>query len=252
MHFVVRAAFDAVGKLLAPPRCAACAARLRRAVVFCAPCVATINACEVPFQSAWGETVQAPLLYGGAVRTAILRLKYQNQPHLARGLGDLLAPLLGAFEVAGFDAVVPVPSRPSQLRKRGYNPAGLLAQRGARTLKMPVWYRSLRALEGAWVESLAARSNAQVSRSRAARLLRADVTGDGGGGLAGGFEPGSDLTRLGGRKLVLVDDIVTTGTARVPFGLDFCGRARGGAGRALQNGARRRTKPGNPSRRAIC
>ncbi|MGB7443145.1 MAG: ComF family protein [Coleofasciculaceae cyanobacterium] len=73
---------------------------------------------------AWGS-------YGGIMKRTIARLKYENQPQLARPLGQWLgdtwlkSPV--AFSTNKLRAV-PIPVHPSKLKIRGYNQAELIAR----------------------------------------------------------------------------------------------------------------------------
>jgi ComF family protein len=133
-------------------------------------------------------------------------MKYERRPDLARPLADLLwreiephrAAMTGAF-------VVPVPLHPSRLASRGFNQSALLARRIAAALGA----RYLPLALGRW------RDTAQQSTlDREAR--RANV--------ADAFYVRQPL-RIRGRRILLVDDVRTTGAT-----LDACIRALAGAG----------------------
>jgi ComF family protein len=186
---------DVVGAALGPAACGACDAPLRTGLVFCSGCAVTIERCTRPVQTVFGDSVATPLVYGGALRTALIRLKYERRGDLARGLGDLLAPTLMDLERLGFDVIVPVPSRRSRLAQRGYNPAGLLATRAARatalvTSPVALAYASVGLPVGM----------TQALRTREARMALSSET----------FVAVSRLP-LRGRRVVLLDDVVTTG-----------------------------------------
>jgi ComF family protein len=177
-------AFDVFASVLAPPRCAACDAPVPRLAVFCAPCASTVEPGGSEGDAAFG--------YGGAVAQAIVRLKYESRPDLARPLGDLLwrwlspraATLRGAL-------VVPVPLHPSRLAERGYNQSALLARRVARHLDAPFAPLAL---------ARARDTPKQATLDREARLAN----------VAGAFRA-REAARVGGRAVLLVDDVSTTG-----------------------------------------
>ena len=124
---------EALVATLAPPRCAACDARVRMLAVFCPPCARTAT-------SASDEAAlpTAALVYGGAVARAVVRMKYEARPDLARPLADLMWRALEphAASLRG-SVVVPVPLHASRLAERGYNQSALLARRLARRLGAP-------------------------------------------------------------------------------------------------------------------
>jgi predicted amidophosphoribosyltransferase len=55
------------------------------------------------------------------VADALLGLKHGGRRHLIRPLGAVLAPALAAALGRGVDAVMPVPLHPRRLRRRGFN-----------------------------------------------------------------------------------------------------------------------------------
>lgn len=172
--------------LLAPPRCAACDARLRGRAVFCAACAPSVIP-AIPFVA---DGVAAFALYGGAVSEALRRLKYGGRADLAGPLGHLARRAARAASLRA-DAVVPVPLHPARLAERGYNQAALLAMEVAEELEVPLWPRALRRV----------RPTAQQARlDRTARRHN----------VAGAFAVRSPEA-VAGRRLLLIDDVCTTG-----------------------------------------
>lgn len=174
--------------VLAPPACAACDAALATSAVLCAPCASAFVPAEA--MELDGLSVHAAGLYGGPLATAIQRLKFGDRSDLARPLGELLRRL--ALERAlEADVLVPVPLHPRRLAARGYNQSALLARRLAKTLDAQVDTASLvRRADG----------RAQLALSRSERQAN----------LVGAFAV-TDPRALFGRRVALVDDVVTTG-----------------------------------------
>ncbi len=189
-----------LGDVLSPPRCAACEVGVSRDHVFCAACAASVERSrpdELP-PAAEGHALDCEIpavdvafgYYGGALATAIRRLKYEDRPYLARPLGELLR---GACRAAGVraDAVLPVPLHPQRLAERGYNQSALLAFHVARELDAPVLTNALaRKVDTAPQVTL-------TSAERHANLAAAMCV----------TRP--DAVR--GRVLALIDDVATTG-----------------------------------------
>jgi predicted amidophosphoribosyltransferase len=130
----------------------------------------------------------ALLEYDGAGRELVARLKYRNArasiPFLARGM----AAIAGIATPAGgpaIDLVTWAPTTRARLRSRGFDQAELLARAVAAVLHVPC-RRLLRRHPGA----------AQTGRDALARHE------------GPGFEP---RRRLAGSRVLLVDDVVTTG-----------------------------------------
>ncbi len=127
-------------------------------------------------------------LHFGPMAQAIHRFKYGKRPEHAVVLGMHAAE--GCLEhVGAVDLVAPVPLHPLRRRERGYDQAALLARHVARALAVPLDVIALERIR---------HTGQQVGRDRDARL----------GAVRGAFraEP-----RLRGRRILLVDDVVTTG-----------------------------------------
>jgi ComF family protein len=181
---------ELVAAVLAPPRCAACDARVSMLAAFCGTCASTVQ--PAPAQTPGGASAVAAFVYGGAVARTIVRLKYEQRPDLARPLGDLLWRALEPREAAlSGVVVVPVPLHPSRLAERGFNQSALIASRVAHRLRAP-----FRPLALARVRD----TPQQAALDRPARLAN----------LAGAFNARRP-EQLVARDVLLVDDVRTTG-----------------------------------------
>lgn len=179
---------------LVPPFCRVCS--VPGDFGLCQPCAETER---------WFDGIRSPYRYEGAVRKAILALKYGGIKAAAPQLGDMLADYLSANPL-GSDAVVPVPMHRARLRERGYNQAGLLAQRVA--MRCGVEYRPEMLVRTRAAQPQAGTSNAA---ERVANVAGSVAAPDG--------------LDLGGRRILLVDDVATTGST-----LSECAAALKGAG----------------------
>jgi ComF family protein len=148
--------------------------------------------------------VTAFAYYGGAVETALHKLKYGGRGDLAAPLGHLLRRAARASNVRA-DAVVPVPLHPRRLVTRGYNQSALLGAEVASELRAPLDTRSLTRVR---------HTAQQIRLDRGARLAN----------VADAFRVTS-CRRLEGCRVVLVDDVVTTGAT-----VAACARALRDAG----------------------
>lgn len=148
----------------------------------------------------------APLLqlewcapFRGTVRKALLDLKYAGEQRLAVPLGEAVARRWRAAG-AGGDVVVPVPVHAERSRRRGYDQAALIARVAARRLDLPFAPILQRTRVTAAQFDLDRRDRAaNVGGAFALRELPART----------GLDPRHPLA---GRWVVLVDDVVTTGS----------------------------------------
>ena len=138
------------------------------------------------------DEIRAPYLYlpSSPIHKAIRMLKYRGISALAPELADLLAQFM-EDSPARFDRVVPVVSHPSRVRKRGYSQAALIAFQLGERLDIPV-------LE----DGVARVRNAPSQLSTPSRERRWT-------NVHGNFASEHDL---GGLVILLVDDLVTTGS----------------------------------------
>jgi ComF family protein len=114
--------------------------------------------------------------------------------HVARPLGQLLRSAFrsrgGALDPTCWDAIVPVPLHPRRLTERGYNQAALLARYAIHGLGLQLApWRALRRIRAT------APQPRRDRRARQANVHRAFAAGPGVCGL----------------RLLLVDDVLTTG-----------------------------------------
>jgi ComF family protein len=186
---LLRALASWLADALAPPACAACDVRLRRRAVFCAACASAVVA-SVPNRDEGAVPLVAFALFGGPVAVALRRLKYAGRSDLAAPLGTL-ARRAARRAGLGADVVVPVPLHPARLAERGYNQAALVGAEVARELGVPLDARALSRT----------RDTPQQARLDRARRLE---------NVAGAFRARAPA-RLRGRRVVLVDDVATTG-----------------------------------------
>jgi ComF family protein len=197
------------------------------AALFCAACRATIRAPEPPLCARCGESLhnphaQRPALpgteewlcevcaagrgpttltalraaaaYDGAVRQAVLALKYRRQPRAAAPLGALLADALRALGWQP-DLIMPVPLHRDRVQRRGYNQAELLARRCARLHRFPF------------------RTDLLIRR-RATRPQVGLSAADRHSNVADAFTLASPRAAalLDGKRILLIDDVATTGS----------------------------------------
>lgn len=130
----------------------------------------------------------AAVAFTGRARNIVLGLKYRNRRAVGRHLAGLIANRLVEQRAhVGIDVVTWAPTSSKRRRDRGFDQGELLARTVARQLGVPC--RRLLERDG---------SSSQTGRSRAERL-------DHGPGFVA--RPGIE-----GRRVLVVDDVVTTGS----------------------------------------
>ena len=139
------------------------------------------------------DAARAATRFEGPVREMIHRFKYDRRVQLARPLGLIAAGTLAPWiTLTSADLVVPVPLHVRRLRQRGFNQAVLISQVLARQCKLPLDRTSLRRIR--WTEP-------QVNLAAAERALN----------VRGAFAVRCP-SRVKGRRVLLVDDVFTTGS----------------------------------------
>jgi ComF family protein len=182
------ARFAWIANIVAPLRCAACD------TLGSSLCESCLAACAKHGPVTRAAKSSAPFIvalgpYGGALARAIRHIKFGGRRDVARTLGGLLASSI-AF---GADLIVPIPLHAARLRERGFNQAELVADAVAATLGIPVEDMAIQ------------RTTATAPQSQlplAAR--RANVLG--------AFGAGPRASNIFGRRVLVVDDVVTTGS----------------------------------------
>ena len=131
--------------------------------------------------------------YEGALRELLLRFKFGKERFLGRALAELLQfRLLKENALESVDVILPVPLHFWRRFSRGFNQAELIARRVAEVSKIP------------FLPGLLVRKKNTPSQTMLPRRLRLQ-------GLRRAFAAKS-RERVRGRHLLLVDDVLTTGT----------------------------------------
>jgi ComF family protein len=198
---------------LLPPRCLACGEEVAEPGLLCGPCWSAITflgpphcaCCGLPFafENAPGllcgscaggrpefDRARAVMRYDDASRGLVLSFKHGDRTDAAPAYG-LWLRRAGAELLDDADGLVPVPLHWTRLFLRRYNQAALLADALRRAGGPPV------------LPDLLVRRRRTPSQGHLGRLARARNVRS-----AFALKRGADIA---GRRLVLVDDVMTTG-----------------------------------------
>jgi len=182
-------------ELLYPTRCAFCHKLTRGAEEpVCPACLKSLpyTPKEAQKQSfPHLETCLSPLYYEKNVRSSLLRYKFGGVNAYAKVYADFLAKCIDENQVF-CDSITWVPISRRRLRRRGYDQARLLAEELARRLDIPC-VAALRKT----------RDNPPQSGLRHPDARRSNVSG------VYSVRKGAETE---GKRLLLIDDIVTTGS----------------------------------------
>jgi ComF family protein len=189
--------------LALPAFCAGCDAE---GTALCEACCRTLNVrLSLPPGVPLGLKAAMPLPlaqlewcapFSGVVRASLHRLKYAGEKRLAVPLGEAMAARW-RIAGAGGELLVPVPVHAARARVRGFDQAVLLARNASRALRMP------------WLVALERSRNTAPQFDLGRNERRANVRG------AFQVRGPTDALAVRGRWIVLVDDVVTTGSTLV-------------------------------------
>ncbi len=198
--------------LLYPRPCLACSGPLVRGEeILCSQCLSDLpktnshhfdfNAIDarfagrLPVKQAWAFLT---FRKGGLVQHLLHQLKYNNHPEIGIALGRMFGHEITQYGFDPFDLIVPVPLHESRKRKRGYNQSAKLAEGLSDSLGSP------------WSETVAVRNVGNATQTRLSRSDRWKNVRD-------VFQVAAE--GLMGKRILLVDDIITTGAT-----LEACGQ----------------------------
>lgn len=203
-------------KLIYPLRCPVCGDYLKEEAMLCKRCLDGLKRLEPPFCSVCGvpfsgsgnshlcedclrkrpvfSSIFSPYLYQDTAMRAVQLFKFQKKMLVGKTMGILL----GRFALNIWDkkelkehVIVPVPLGKRRLRQRGFNQSLVLARYVSKAIGLPLDYLSLRRIKETEPQSLLKKDKRKKNVKGAFQVL-----GD----------------RLKRKNIILVDDVVTTGS----------------------------------------
>lgn len=145
--------------------------------------------------------VEHVLVYTYFIKNGIMQqvlhdLKYNDNQEIGAMIGRWFGHdlLLGGF-ADSFDLIIPVPLHPDKLKNRGYNQAAAFGSGLSEVLAVPQLEEGL--IRNANIES-------QTRKSKVRRIQNVD-----------GIFEAADASTLKGARILLVDDVLTTGSTLI-------------------------------------
>jgi ComF family protein len=203
---------NAVVDFALPPRCAGCGCVVEELDTFCVECWPKVDwlgddgcgTCGLPLQATDAERcarcmaappviarTRAAIAYGDMARTVVLKLKYGRRVALARMMGRHMARLVKQGD-ADDALLVPVPLHRGRLWSRGYNQSLLIAAQVEGRTAVPLLRDGMRRVRRTKpLKGMTIRQRSQEVRG-AFEVVRPEA--------------------VKGRRIVLVDDVLTTGS----------------------------------------
>ena len=227
----VRARLRFALELALPPLCPACREPLGDGIGLCATCWSKLSFIEPPYCARLGipflydpgpgmlsmqamadppayDRARAAVCYDDVARKLVQAYKYSDRLDLAPLMGRWMARA-GAELLAGADALIPVPLHWRRLWARRFNQSATLAGEIGQAAGVPVMHAALKRVRA---------TPQQVGLSHSERAEN----------VQGAFQvPAEQKSLVKGRRLVLVDDVLTSGAT-----VDTCARALLRAGAA--------------------
>lgn len=212
---ITRLLLEPLRDLVYPPVCPSCGVLVARHGAVCPPCWQKLIFIEwpfcpvmgTPFSHDMGEAIlsaaaladppvfdraRAALIYNDGARALVTALKYHDRTDLAPTMAAWMHRA-GEGWLAASDAIVPVPLHRRRLLSRRFNQAAELARQLAARTGRPL-------LVGALVRRRPTRQQVGLGAAQRADNVRGAFT-----------VAGARRAEIAGRRLVLVDDVLTTG-----------------------------------------
>lgn len=205
-----------IPKFLYPSRCPICGKVLSKDTDICPPCYQSITFIKQPFCYSCGKPLDKEeneycldctrhkksftrgfslALYDSITKPSMSAIKYKNcRQYLLFYEKETIKRYGPLFQNLHFDAILPIPIHPKRMKKRGFNQASLFAKYIGKSLHIPV-YDSLLIRESNTLP--------QKNLSPEQRLKNLQK--------AFRLYPGYENHKLPFQRILLVDDIYTTG-----------------------------------------
>lgn len=177
--------------ILFPERCPYCGDVIKPLDIACEDCKEEMPSDKIITQIAGIYEVLSPFPYDGKYKDAILKIKFGKRKQFAPQLADIMAESLKKYkDVSQFDVITFVPLHKDTLKERGFNQSELLAGYLSEKLNIPC-------------EALLKKTKKNKPQHK---LLACERKKN-----VEGVFGCTDKKLIKKRRILLVDDIVTTG-----------------------------------------
>lgn len=188
---IIKSALRTAAVALFPTRCPYCNKVIHNYEPACPECRRHFPEFSYKSYAIGGYSCAAPFPYTGNYAKAVRRLKFHNHGDLAKPLAaQIVLAVLEIYHDCRFDLITCVPMHKKDLRTRGYNQAELLARECAELMSLP-YVNTLEKIK---------RNQPQHQTSGKERFKN----------VRGVFRL-TDQVSLRGKRVLLIDDIITTG-----------------------------------------
>jgi len=175
-----------------PERCPYCNSIIEAEQIACDRCMKILCDKQQPIiRGARGYRCVASFIYDGAVRRALINIKFNEKIQFIPQIAEILAKdIHNCYNGEHFDLITAVPMHPKDQQKRGYNQSELLAKELSRLLEIP------------YIPTLI-----KVKRTKKQHHLKYTERKT---NLSGAFAI-IDKARISGKRILITDDIITSG-----------------------------------------
>lgn len=180
-----------------PPICLGCRSYLEdgeKPDMVCKKCLNKISLNKILFHPTINFSLAAATSYENkTIKELIQHLKYNGLTGAVKPLGEMVLKYLVDInlDLDGW-ILVPIPLHSSKYRKRGFNQAELIAEEINKRLELQIVTKALKRTRA---------TDPQISLSGQARETNVKNC----------FEPGEEINLLRSKKVILVDDVYTSG-----------------------------------------
>lgn len=182
---------DFIFSLLFPPKCPYCSKNISRSLAECPVCKAGFPKYPQIKIIPSGEICIAPFFYDISVRNAIINYKFNGRKFNAKSLSLVVSETVeNVCKDMDFELVSCVPLSSERQRERGFNQSEIIAKKVAKYFEKP--YEPL----------LRKIKNNSEQHKLSAKEREKNVVG---------VYSVIDETKVSGKKILLIDDVATTG-----------------------------------------